>query len=243
MNKELKRCQKDSLNALAHRGVIFTFPEWKQTDSTTSLVLKSPKTESSVRKVYLPKTVALALREVKSSQDALKLLISDECADYDLVIAHEDGRPYEERQIAALLRKLITEYDLRPMVFHSLRHCSASLKLQIGGGNIKAAEQEGYPGAEQETVKITVSIRDATRTVTSSVNDTIIQNLEKHGIVVPTSCRSGECGFCHSLLKSGKVYVPKALDGRRLADLKFGGIHPCATFPLTDLEILVPADK
>ena len=30
---------------------------------------------------------------------------------------------------------------------------------------------------------------------------------------------------------------------RRLADLKFGGIHPCATFPLSDLEIIVPADK
>ena len=111
-----KRCQKDSLNALAHRGrsqVIFTFPEWKQTDSTTSLVLKSPKTESSVRKVYLPRTVALALREVKSTQDALKLLIGDEYADYGLVIAHEDGRPYEERQIAALLRKLIAENEKR----------------------------------------------------------------------------------------------------------------------------------
>ena len=116
VNKELKRCQKDSLNALAHRGrsqVIFTFPEWKQTDSTTSLVLKSPKTESSVRKVYLPRTVALALREVKSTQDALKLLIGDEYADYGLVIAHEDGRPYEERQIAALLRKLIAENEKR----------------------------------------------------------------------------------------------------------------------------------
>lgn len=155
VNKELKRCQKDSLEALAHRGrsqVIFTFPEWKQTDSTTSLVLKSPKTESSVRKVYLPRTVALALREVKSTQDALKLLIGDEYADYGLVIAHEDGRPYEERQIAALLRKLIAENDLRPVVFHSLRHCSASLKLQIGGGNIKAVQGDtGHAQARMVT--------------------------------------------------------------------------------------------
>ena len=155
VNKELKRCQKDSLEALAHRGrsqVIFTFPEWKQTDSTTSLVLKSPKTESSVRKVYLPKTVSLALREVKSSQDALKLLIGDEYTDYGLVITHEDGRPYEERQIAALLRKLIADYNLRPVVFHSLRHCSASLKLQIGGGNIKAVQGDtGHAQARMVT--------------------------------------------------------------------------------------------
>ena len=43
--------------------------------------------------------------------------------------------------------------------------------------------------------------------------------------------------------RSGKVYVPKAVDGRRAADLKFGGIHPCVTFPLSDLEIIVPASK
>ena len=106
-----------------------------------------------------------------------------------------------------------------------------------------ARAQDGYPGTDLTTVKITVSIRDTTRTVTGSVCDTILQTLEKNGITVPTSCRSGECGFCHSVLKSGQVYVPKAIDGRRLADLKFGGIHPCATFPLSDLEIIVPADK
>ena len=155
VNKELKRCQKDSLDALAHRGrsqVMFTFPEWKQTDSTTSLVLKTPKTESSVRKVFLPKTVALALREVKSSQNALKLLIGAEYTDYGLVIAHEDGRPYEERQISAMLRKLISENNLRPVVFHSLRHCSASMKLQIGGGNIKAVQGDtGHAQARMVT--------------------------------------------------------------------------------------------
>lgn len=77
---------------------------------------------------------------MKETQDALKLLIGAEYSDYDLVIAHEDGRPYEERQIAAMLRTLIAEHDLTPVVFHSLRHCSVSLKLQIGGGNIKAVQ-------------------------------------------------------------------------------------------------------
>lgn len=117
------------------------------------------------------------------------------------------------------------------------------VRHELFGEVHNAAAQADYPGAEQGSVKITVSIRDVTRTVTGSVNDTILQTLEKNGITVPASCRSGECGFCHSLLKSGKVYVPKAIDGRRLADLKFGGIHPCATFPLTDLELIVPADK
>ncbi len=106
-----------------------------------------------------------------------------------------------------------------------------------------ASAQPDYPGTSQAEVKITVSIRDTTRTITGSANDTILQTLEKNGIAVPASCRSGECGFCHSLLVSGKVYVPKEVDGRRLADLKFGGIHPCVTFPLGDVEVIVPAEK
>ena len=39
-----------------------------------------------------------------------------------------------------MLRKLTDATGLPPVVFHSLRHCSASLKLQIGGGNIKAVQ-------------------------------------------------------------------------------------------------------
>lgn len=102
---------------------------------------------------------------------------------------------------------------------------------------------EGYPGTDQETVKITVNIRDTSKTVTGKATDTILQTLEKNGIAVPTRCRSGECGFCHSRLCSGKVYVPSSVDGRRLADLKYGYIHACVTFPLSDIEIEVPADK
>ncbi len=107
------------------------------------------------------------------------------------------------------------------------------------------AKMSDYPGAEDglDMVKITVSIQDETRTVSGSVNDSILQILEKNGISVPSSCRSGECGFCRSFLKSGRIYVPKVVDGRRLADFKFGGIHPCVTFPLSDIEIEVPYSK
>ena len=117
-----------------------TFPEWKETGSSTSLVLKALKAESSVRKVFLPKTVSMALTEEKDRQQRAKEKLDSDYQDFGLVIAHEDGRPYEERQIAFLLRKLTDATGLPPVVFHSLRHCSASLKLQIGGGNIKAVQ-------------------------------------------------------------------------------------------------------
>ena len=98
-----------------------------------------------------------------------------------------------------------------------------------------------YTAPASETCTITVRIRDEKTSVTASVNDTILVSLEKNGIAVPAHCRSGECGWCHSKLVSGDVYVPASVDGRRLADFDYGYIHPCCTFPLSDVEIVVPA--
>ncbi len=103
--------------------------------------------------------------------------------------------------------------------------------------------QADYPAGIPETVKITVTIQDKTYIISGKSTDSVMQIIEKNGLAVPARCRSGECGFCHSHLLSGKVYVPKHLEYRRLADYKFGCIHPCCSFPLTDLEINVPAAK
>lgn len=103
--------------------------------------------------------------------------------------------------------------------------------------------QADYPDSVPATVQITVTIQDETKTVTGSTDDSVLQILEKNGISAPSRCRSGECGFCHSHLISGKVYVPKNLEYRRLADFKFNCIHPCCSFPLTDLFINVPPAK
>ena len=68
---------------------------WRHTDgyiftplmpnTSTRIVLKKPKTDSSIRKVWLPKTLAYILREWKKSQDELKGFLGDEYQDFDLV--------------------------------------------------------------------------------------------------------------------------------------------------------------
>lgn len=103
--------------------------------------------------------------------------------------------------------------------------------------------QPDYPAGIPEKVKITVTVQDKTYIIFGKSEDSVMQILEKSEIPVPARCRSGECGFCHSRLLSGEIYVPKHLEYRRLADYKFGGFHPCCSFPLTDLEIIVPVAK
>lgn len=96
---------------------------------------------------------------------------------------------------------------------------------------------------EKEWITATVSICGKKTKIRCSVQETILQSLEKAGIAAPSRCRSGECSFCHTYLASGNVYVPKSADHRRMADAEYGYIHPCCTFPLSDISIELPAAK
>ncbi len=134
-------------------------------------------------------------------------------------------------------------YDFLDKELEKLNLPKKYIRHEMFGEFHNPASQEDYPAGVPEKVKITVTIQDNTYTVEGNSADSVMQTLEKNGIAVPARCRSGECGFCHSHLISGKVYVPKKLEYRRLADYKFGCIHPCCSFPLTDLVINVPVAK
>ena len=134
-------------------------------------------------------------------------------------------------------------YDFLNTELEKLNLEKKYIRHEMFGEFHNPSTQPDYPSDVPETVKITVTIQDITTTVTGSSNDSVMQTLEKNNISVPARCRSGECGFCHSHLLSGKVYVPKNLEYRRLADYKFDCIHPCCSFPLTDLIINVPVAK
>ena len=96
VEKELVRVREGSLAVLGEEEIIKKFPRTMYLeDASTVIVLKTPKAESSVRKVWLPKTLAYILREWKKSRDELKGFLSDEYQDFDLVVALPNGRPCE----------------------------------------------------------------------------------------------------------------------------------------------------
>ena len=86
---------------------------------------------------------------------------------------------------------------------------------------------------------LTVHIGFETYKVKASATETLLVAMERAGLKVPSKCRAGGCGFCHSRLMSGEFSIAGA-DKRRLADKKFGYIHPCCTYPDSDMEIVVP---
>lgn len=93
---------------------------------------------------------------------------------------------------------------------------------------------------EIKTFKIKVHIRDEVYELNACNNETIITALERAGIPAVVRCRNGICGFCHSRVISGKYYVAQKDDFRRAADKKFNYIHPCSTYPESDMKLDVP---
>ena len=114
------------------------------------------------------------------------------------------------------------------------------IRHELFGEYFNPAKEADYPASVAPAYRVTVRIAGSEQTITASSDESILRSLEKNGIAAPAHCRSGECGWCHSKLISGDVYVPKSVDGRREADLQYGYIHPCCSFPLSDLVIEVP---
>ena len=139
VNKELQRVNWDALEKLDDKGVIMKFPA-ALSSTNTRLVLKEPKTKTSIRKVFLPKTVAEMLIARKKEIEELKELFGSEFTDYQLVFCSTNGRPMEGQVINRALNKLIQEHDLPKIVFHSLRHSSITYKLKLNGGDMKSVQ-------------------------------------------------------------------------------------------------------
>ncbi len=109
-------------------------------------------------------------------------------------------------------------------------------------GEIKRVEKaEGYPeGVVAQAYKLRIESSLIDTTIEARSDESVLVAIERAGIFAPSKCRSGECGYCRSRLISGDVFVPSESDGRRAADKKFGYIHPCASYPLSDLHIQLP---
>ena len=83
--------------------------------------------------------------------------------------------------------------------------------------------------------KLTLYINNSKYELFCYNNKTIMEAVYDSGIYVPSKCNVGSCGFCKSELVSGKV---KVLSDNSV-DNSNDYIHPCMTYPLSDIKIIV----
>lgn len=151
INKELARVNFEAMQKLKEKDIIKVFPTQKPL-ATTRLVLKTPKTETSNRTVWLPKTVAEILVKYKKEQQELKKFLGNAYNDYNLVVALDNGNPTESRIVRDRFDTLCEGNNFEKVVFHSLRHLSTGYKLKLTNGDVKSVQGDtGHAEAEMVT--------------------------------------------------------------------------------------------
>lgn len=148
IDRVIDRVDKKLIEKLPKMEIKFRFPNLYP-GTRTVIVLKQPKTEGSVRNVYLPKTVVYKLEKLRRIQDKLHLELGDDgYMDYGLMICQANGRPCMTEQLNQWFKDVLEamhdpELDPKEYVFHSIRHTSAGMKLRLSKGDIKAVQGDG----------------------------------------------------------------------------------------------------
>lgn len=151
INKQVERVSREAVDELDSKDIILMFPSQRKNNKTVR-VLKTPKTATSERKVYIPKFVAQCLIDIKKDQEEVKDALGSEYRDYNLVMATTFGLPIADSYIRDQMQKVIDKEGLPDVVFHSLRHTSVTYKLKLSGGDIKAVQGDsGHAQADMVT--------------------------------------------------------------------------------------------
>ena len=108
------------------------------------------------------------------------------------------------------------------------------IRREMFGTRRDIQNEPGWPAelTGNEVFKLTVG----DKVIDAKASESILVALERAGVRVNVCCRSGECSLCRVKLVSGNVFLAKGML-RRLADEKYGYIHSCKAYPISDLEI------
>ena len=140
INKSMQRVRKEALNQVDDGCIIKVFPD-KLERSTTSLILKSTKTASSCRTIFMTSALKEELKRWLNQLAADEMKDPARYHDSGMLFRLPNGLAVEP----VLIRKKFLKWqDAHPefprIVFHGLRHSSATYQLIISGGDVKAVQ-------------------------------------------------------------------------------------------------------
>ena len=140
VGRSLQRTEKAALEKTDPNQIYHIFPDQRE-GSSSALVLKKPKTKKSSRTLYLTRPLKeelLAWLE-KLRQD--ELAMDGRYRNCGQLFRLPNGMPVAPEALSKWYRAWRAEHpEFEKIVFHGLRHSSATYQLIESGGNIKAVQ-------------------------------------------------------------------------------------------------------
>ena len=110
------------------------------------------------------------------------------------------------------------------------------IRREMFGTRRDIQNEPGWP--ENLTGDEVFNVKIGERIIPAKSGESLLTALERSGIRINVCCRSGECSLCRVKLVNGKVFLSKGVL-QRYADEKYGYIHSCKAYPISDLEIII----
>jgi glycine betaine catabolism B len=109
------------------------------------------------------------------------------------------------------------------------------IRREIFGSAVDVTRLPGRPAAWPADRAVEVEVVGH-GTFAARTGEPLLASLERAGLVVPSTCRTGACAECRVRVEAGSVHV-LAERGLREADQAMGYVHSCTSYPLGDLRI------
>ena len=140
INKSMQRVQKASLARTGKDCILREFED-KREGSNTVLVLKKTKTASSCRTIFMTEALKEELKHWFKHLEMDEADMDGRYRNSGMLLRLPNGLAVEPVLIRKKFEKWQDAHPVFPhIVFHGLRHSSATYQLMISGGDIKAVQ-------------------------------------------------------------------------------------------------------
>ncbi len=106
----------------------------------------------------------------------------------------------------------------------------------IESTNKMTAPMPKTPQDNQQKKKVSLHFSRWNKTHQGNTQESLLEQGENAGLILPSSCRGGSCGSCKAKLISGEV-TQNSTDGLSVAEQQQGYILLCCSHALTDVEL------
>ena len=121
--------------------------------------------------------------------------------------------------------------DLARVILKDMGVDPARVLQESFGGGVSAGTT---PTADRGSIQVMLS-RSAISFHMSST-ETLLESAEKHGVLIPSGCRQGNCGTCATRLLSGNIQMSN--EEALTEEMRTQGlILPCVSRPLSDITV------
>ena len=150
VNKAMQRANKEALSKIDPSQIYHTFPDRRE-GSKSSLILKKTKTKKSNRVLYMTKPLKEELLAWLDKMKQDEQNAPEKYSNCGQLFRLPDGLPIAPDVLTKWYRQWRAEHpEFEKIVFHGLRHSSATYQLLQSGGDFKSVQ--GNTGHATATV-------------------------------------------------------------------------------------------